>query len=50
MPDETVESLIKRLRRKVEVIRLEQKTRHYSVDDCNEVLTLIDRLEKVLGR
>jgi len=50
MPDhETIKAYIKRLRRKVEILRLENKSRGYCVDDANEALTLIDRLEELLG-
>jgi hypothetical protein len=47
---ETVQQIIKRLRRKIEVMRLDQKAsnspRHH---DSNECLTLLDMLERNLG-
>ena len=47
---ETVQQIIKRLRRKIEVMRLDQKAsnslRHH---DSSECLTLLDMLERNLG-
>ena len=47
---ETVQQIIKRLRRKIEVMRLDQKasnsSRHH---DSSECLTLLDMLERNLG-
>ena len=47
---ETLQQIIKRLRRKIEVMRLDQKAnnslRHH---DSSECLTLLDMLERNLG-
>ena len=47
---ETVQQIIKRLRRKLEVMRIDQRavgsTRYH---DSNEMLTLLDMLERQLG-
>lgn len=47
---EAVQQTIKRLRRKAEIMRLDQKS-HGSVryHDTNEMLTLMDMLERQLG-
>lgn len=41
------DAILKRIRRKVEIMRMDFKaagnTRHY---DCNEILTLLDMMEK----
>jgi hypothetical protein len=47
---ETVQQIIKRLRRKIEVMRLDQKASGSNrYHDTNEMLTLIDMLERNLG-
>jgi hypothetical protein len=47
---ETVQQIINRLRRKAEIMKLDQKAsgsnRHH---DTNEILTLLDMLERNLG-
>lgn len=47
---ETVQQIIKRLRRKAEVMRLDQKAQgSVRYHDSNEILTLLDMLERNLG-
>ena len=47
---ETVQQIIKRLRRKAEVMRLDQKSQgSVRYHDTNEILTLLDMLERNLG-
>jgi hypothetical protein len=45
-----IRSIIKRLRRKAEVMRLDQKAAgSVRYHDSNEILTLLDMLERKLG-
>ena len=47
---ETVQQIIRRLRRKAEIMRLDQKASGSNrYHDTNEMLTLIDMLERNLG-
>jgi hypothetical protein len=47
---ETVQQIINRLRRKAEIMRLDQKASGSNrYHDTNEMLTLIDMLERNLG-
>lgn len=47
---ETVQQIIKRLRRKAEIMRLDQKASGSNrFHDTNEILTLLDMLERQLG-
>ena len=47
---ETVQQIINRLRRKAEVMRLDQKASgSVRYHDSNEILTLLDMLERNLG-
>ena len=48
--NETVQQIINRLRRKAEIMRLDQKAQGSNrYHDTNEILTLIDMLERNLG-
>jgi len=45
------EMILKRLRRKAEILRMDMKARgNLQYHDMNEILTLIDLLEKDLGQ
>ena len=47
---ETIQQIINRLRRKAEVMRLDQKASgSVRYHDTNEILTLLDMLERNLG-
>ena len=48
MTDQDIAAIIIRLRRKVEILRLDTKARGGAAHDLSEMLTLIDMLERKL--
>jgi len=46
---ETITCYLTRLKRKVEILKLDAKARGQRTDDYHEALSIIERLEEMLG-